>query len=80
MKDTKLTEKQLDKAFRFLDELRESGDVNMWGARPYLQMEFPAWSEKKCKDALFSWMKSSPVLGLELRVRLAIIWIKENRP
>jgi len=34
---TELTE--LERAFEYLDDLRESGAINMFGARPYLARE-----------------------------------------
>jgi hypothetical protein len=41
----------------FLDELRESGDTNMWGAAPYIQSEF-GLSRKESRDHLLRWIKS----------------------
>ena len=40
----------------YLDELRESGKTNMFGARPYLLMEFPELSEKEAGSVLVYWM------------------------
>lgn len=45
-------------AFRFLDELRESGETNMVGARPYLVEEFNI-STNEAGDILSEWMGSS---------------------
>lgn len=40
---------------QFLDELRESGETNMWGAAPYVQREFGF--SKKVSDAFVQkWM------------------------
>jgi hypothetical protein len=50
----KVIERELE-IYSYLDELRESGKVNMMGATPYLVQEF-SLSEKEAKDALFSWM------------------------
>ena len=42
----------------FLDDLRESGATNMFGATPYIQDEFPELSKKEAKDILLYWMTS----------------------
>ncbi len=50
----------------FLDELRDSGDTNMYGAGAYLDSEFPELSDdtpsfhssQKARDILAYWMKS----------------------
>lgn len=44
--------------FDFLEELRQSGQTNMLGARPYLQAVFPNLSDKEAKDILVKWMES----------------------
>lgn len=41
----------------FLDELRESGEVNMFGARPYLMDEF-GLTKQEAKEVLSFWMKT----------------------
>ena len=43
------------KYYEYLDELRESGDTNMLGARPYLAIAFDI-EEKECSDILTDWM------------------------
>jgi hypothetical protein len=43
--------------FEFLDELRESGVTNMWGARPYLMEEFGLES-KVAGEIVIEWMDS----------------------
>lgn len=43
--------------FEFLDELRESGETNMYGAAPYLQDEFDL-DEKESRLILVAWMQS----------------------
>lgn len=40
----------------FLDDLRESGETNMFGARPYLMDEFPDLDQDKAKQVLGYWM------------------------
>ena len=47
-----------DEHLIYLDELRESGDTNMFFARPYLQAEFPDLSKEGAGKILKYWMKS----------------------
>lgn len=50
-------EEDLTKFFEFLDELRESGETNMYGAGSYLQNEY--WiSRKAASEILATWMKT----------------------
>jgi len=42
----------------FLDNLRDSGATNMYGATPYIKDEYPELSRKEGKDLLLYWMKS----------------------
>ena len=42
----------------FLDDLRESGDTNMYGAGPYLREEFPDLSKTDSHKVLSYWMHS----------------------
>ena len=46
--------------FPYLEELRESGVTNMFGAVPYLQEEFPdlRYDRERAKAVLTAWMKS----------------------
>ena len=46
--------------FAYLDELRESGVINMFGAARYLQREFPELSQNQAKTVLQDWMSSCP--------------------
>jgi len=39
----------------YLDQLRDSGVTNMWGASVYLEEEFDI-PPKEAKDALVAWM------------------------
>ena len=43
--------------FLYLDELRESGAINMFGARPYLQREFGI-DKNEAAEVLSYWMAS----------------------
>ena len=40
--------------YAFLEKLRESGKTNMFGAAPYLMVEFGI-DEKEAKEILFKW-------------------------
>ena len=43
--------------FKYLNELRDSGVTNMWGAGPYLEDKF--WlTKQEAKDVLVAWIKS----------------------
>jgi len=44
-----------DEAFSYLDDLRESGVTNMWGAGEFIQAEFDC-TEQEAKDMLIAWM------------------------
>ena len=46
-----------DEHLEYLDELRDSGDTNMFGARPYLAVEF-GLSKNEAREILSYWMKS----------------------
>ena len=47
-----------DKHLVFLDGLRESGDTNMYGARPYLQDEYPELSPREAGKVVSYWMET----------------------
>lgn len=51
---------QNQKYFDYLEQLRESGETNMWGAVPYLQKEFPelGFDKARAKEIHSTWMKS----------------------
>ena len=42
--------------YHFLDDLRESGETNMFGAAPYLRREWPDLTQTQARDVLMSWM------------------------
>lgn len=46
-----------DGYFKFLDELKESGVTNMFGATPYLMDEF-GLTKEEARKILMDWMKS----------------------
>ena len=43
--------------FSYLDNLRESGNTNMFGASPYLETQF-GLDSASAKSILISWMKN----------------------
>lgn len=43
--------------FEFLDELRKSGETNMWGAAPYLRDWF-GLGKKDAADYLLYWIET----------------------
>jgi len=45
----------------YLDRLRESGVTNMFGAVPYILLEYPDLSEQEAKQVLIYWMKTCAV-------------------
>jgi hypothetical protein len=45
----------------YLDRLRESGVTNMFGAVPYILLQFPELSEQQAKQVLIYWMKTCAV-------------------
>ena len=46
----------LSEYFEYLDELRLSGETNMFGAGEYLQREF-GLDRREARDILMTWMK-----------------------
>jgi len=42
----------------YLDELRESGDTDMFSARPYLLSKFKELSKKEATQVLTYWMET----------------------
>jgi len=52
--------KEIDSSeyYDFLEDLRDSGVTNMWGARPYLSQAFPELSLQEAGKILSDWIKS----------------------
>jgi hypothetical protein len=48
--------KIMRKEFIYLNRLRESGATNMYGAAPYLEMEFDM-NRREAKQVLMDWMQ-----------------------
>jgi hypothetical protein len=47
-----------DEHLQYLDNLRESGECNMFGARPYLTNEFPDLDIIQAMSVLNYWMET----------------------
>lgn len=47
-----------EKVFKFLDELRRSGETNMFGATPYIMEEFPELNQDEAVKYLKDWMET----------------------
>lgn len=43
--------------FAFLNDLRDSGEINMWGASPYLEAEF-GLDRREAKQVFLNWIQS----------------------
>lgn len=66
------TELDLCTIFDYLDELRESGDTNMFGASVYLVDEF-GMEKKQARSALSLWMQPfKPGFSVTERVQQAL--------
>ena len=48
--------KIMRKEFRYLNRLRESGATNMYGAAPYLEMEYDM-TRSEARQVLLDWMQ-----------------------
>lgn len=46
-----------DEVFAYLDDLRESGITNMWGAGLYIQTEFEI-DNNEARDLVLEWMET----------------------
>lgn len=57
-KPTFCPDEDLEQYLDYLDDLRESGDTNMLGARPWLMMAFPELSSRQASQVLVYWMSS----------------------
>jgi len=53
----------MEKYFDYLNRLRSSGKVNMFGAVTYLKQEFPELDEAKARQILIAWMNSMKERG-----------------
>jgi hypothetical protein len=53
-----IDESKKEEYFDYLDELRESGATNMFGAGPYLTREFRELDTKSSHEVLSEWMET----------------------
>lgn len=55
----------MEKYFTYLEELRQSGVTNMFGAVPYLQRAFPELADdpRWAGEILWAWMDGDPAEG-----------------
>lgn len=44
----------------YLDDLRQSGEINMYHARPYLMREFPELTSQQASLVLSHWAQTFP--------------------
>lgn len=58
MKEIRRADFIKDEHLSFLDDLRDSGATNMFGARPYLVEEFNDLTNEQAKAVLSYWMKT----------------------
>ena len=49
-------DQEMQEYFDYLEELRQSGETNMFGATPYLMNEF-GLDKREARDILSAWMK-----------------------
>lgn len=68
---TSLTKAELTEAFDYLDELRESGRTNMWGAAAYLEREL-VWPQAEASEAVRLWMQTFATTPVADRVEKAV--------
>lgn len=56
---TQNADTQMEAYFEYLDQLRDSGVTNMFGAVPYLQAEFPelSFDRARASQVLRLWMQ-----------------------
>jgi hypothetical protein len=47
----------MEQYYQFLNDLRDSGEINMWGASPYLQAEF-GLTRQEAKSIFLAWIRS----------------------
>ena len=62
---------KLIEAFEFLDELRDSGVTNMWGATPFIVSRFH-YTYKKATEIHLMWIRSfDPEKTMDERLEVA---------
>ena len=58
MEQLKVGEPVIEQYLEMLNELRESGVTNMFGAVPYIIEDFPELTQLEAKAVLVYWMKN----------------------
>ena len=67
------SQNQVSEYFRYLDELRDSGLTNMFGAAPHLMNAFPFSDIREARQILSAWMDTfDPEKSIEVRASAAI--------
>ena len=66
----RFTERQIEDAFQYLDDLRASGDTNMFGAAPYLARD-QFYKINAARAMLSLWMDSDRTKTMDERVKKA---------
>ncbi len=70
--EAQFTSEQLTEAFEYLDELRESGRTNMFGAPAYVENEL-GWERQDARTVTGLWMDTfTPDTALEDRVSAVV--------
>jgi len=57
-----------DRVFRYLSDLQESGETNMFGAGPYVKQEFPDLDNSQVKEVVSEWMKNRSAIHKRLGI------------
>ena len=52
-----MNKEEKEEVFEYLDELRESGETNMFGAASYIKKDF-GYTEKQSIELLLEWMET----------------------
>jgi len=63
------------KYLEHMDMLRESGQINMFSAVPFLEMEFPELDRREARDIVKFWART---YGKPLRRRLGLDGAKQQ--
>jgi len=69
---TELGAEALAEAFEFLDDLRESGETNMFGATAYV-VDYLGWCRESARAATVAWMETFSGKPVEERVAAALV-------
>lgn len=67
------TLKHDEEYYEYLDQLRESGITNMFGAAPYLREEFPDLDRQMAKEIVLDWMHTFGKRHLDVGARTVLV-------